>query len=349
MKITDAALDALRREITAYCEENQIFGMLRITEKDRILLEANMGYANVEKKEPFDARSAFTLYSLSKPFCVLGLLKLADEGLVDMDAHPATYVPEACGFDARVTLRHLVHHVSGLPDAEQISEFAEKHAPGYARYAREHVKLLTAYPQYFEPGTATKYANINMILCALVIENVTGLPYADYMQKEVFEPLGMQYAVVDNEELVIPHRVQGYALVDGAPSAVEKSHHWSLGAGDIVATVDDVYTLNRAIKHGLLVSEDTWREVLTPYPINRFGMGCTVSTWHGKRRITHNGGHTGFRTLHVLLPEDDLDVIFLSNSGYGNARDDIMEMIHTAFWGDAQGISERVAMDKGYI
>ncbi|MBQ5840391.1 MAG: beta-lactamase family protein, partial [Clostridia bacterium] len=308
-------MQKLREQIAAYCRENGIGGMLRITIKDQIVYEQTVGFANAADKTPFTKDSIFTLYSLSKPFCAIGLLKLKDKGLVDLDRHPAVYVPEAQGFDERVTVRHLLHHISGLPDFAQTAGFAEKYAPGYSKCAREHLKALTKYPSFFAPATDAKYANVNFVLCALIIESVTGVPYPKYMEREVFAPLGMHRAVVDNEELVIPHRVSGHELVGEVLTPVRPCYDWLYGAGDIVATVEDVYCLNKAIKHHLLLSESTWEEVLAPSPLNHMGMGCTVTTWHGKQRITHNGGHKGFRTLHVQLPQDDFDIIFLSNSG----------------------------------
>jgi len=340
---------ALERKITEYCTREQIFGMLRVTHKDTVLYRQEMGYADCERRIPFTDASLFSLYSLSKPFCALGLLKLKDAGLVDLNLHPGYYVPEAAAFDSRVTLRHLLHHVSGLPDAEQIGEFAAKFAPGYPAFAREHIRELAKYPSFFAPGTDTKYANINFILPALVIENVTGENYADYMAKEIFAPLGMKTAVVDHEKREIPHRVTGYALKNGVPVPEEKSHNWLLGAGDIVGTADDVYGLNRAIKHRLLLREETWDEVLTAHPINSFGMGCSVYSWHGLRCIHHNGGHIGFRTLHMQLPEEDFDIILLSNSGYGDARRALAEMVYAAFFGEEGKNAEMPEMDKGYI
>ena len=224
-----------------------------------------------------------------------------------------------------------------------------KYKTGYPDDIRNHLKILTEYPSYFTSGTDTMYANINFVLCALIIENITDTSYTDYMKKEVFEPLGMNSAVVDKPHKVILNRVKGYELSDSVMIEVEKSHNWMFGAGDIVATVDDVYCLNKAIKHRLVLSNDVWAEVLTPTSLNRMGMGCTVSQWHGKKRITHNGGHIGFRTLHIQLPEDDFDIILLSNSGFGNARDDISEMVYYAFYGDNNKTDQFVEMDKGYI
>ena len=169
------------------------------------------------------------------------------------------------------------------------------------------------------------------------------------MKKEVFAPLGMKSALVDNENLILENRVQGYALEKGVRVPVNKSYNWLFGAGDVVGTVDDVYRLNVAYKRKLLLLEKTWQEIVTPSTISQMGLGNTVSKWHGKFRIQHNGGHNGFRTLHVQLPEDDFDVILLSNSGYGDARNVISEMIYQEFYGDNQPLGEVIEMDKGYI
>lgn len=341
--------EQLREQIAKYCEANHIFGVLRVTIKDKTEYEQYVGFADIQNSVSFTSESMFTLYSLSKPFCAIGLLKLRDKGLVNIDNHPSEYVPEAEGFDERVTIRHLLHHTSGLPDFHQNPEFAKKYAPGYAKYIREHLKILADYPSYFAPGTDSRYANINFVLCALIIENVSGMHYSEYMTKEVFEPFGMKNAVVDNEDLIIDNRVKGYELLNNRLCETEKNHNWLLGAGDIVATIDDVYCLNKAIKNNLLLSEKTWQEILTPSPINDKGMGCTISDWHGKKRITHNGGHTGFRTLHIQLPEDDFDLIFLSNSGFGDARNAISEMVHSFFFGNDHTAYTPMDMDKGYI
>ena len=343
-------LAQMDEKIIRYCEKNHIFGMLRVSVGDRVVYERNLGFSDRKSKLPFTADSMFTLYSLSKPFCAIGLLKLKDRGAVDIDSHPSRYVPEAAGLDPDVTVRHLLNHTSGIPDFEQTTEFMEKYEPGYAKYVRGHLKLIAEYPRYFAPGTGARYANINFILCALIIENVSGLPYAQYMKKEVFEPLGMENAVVGDENTVIPNRVKGYELSGNEVVEVQPSHNWLFGAGDIVAAIDDVYCLNKAIKNRLLLTGETWREVLTPSPINNMGMGCTVACRYGKKNIIHNGGHTGFRTLHTQLLEDDFDIIFLSNSGFGEARHDLSEMVYSCFYSDTDGkMLDNLQMDKGYV
>jgi len=123
-----------------------------------------------------------------------------------------------------------------------------------------------------------------------------------------------------------------------------------LGGGDMVGTVDDVYVLNRAVKHRLLLKSGTWEQVLTPSPLNNKGLGCTVTQWHGKKRITHNGGNQGFRSLHIHLPEDDFDIIILSNCGFHNpGRSDKAELIYSTFYDSLAKAEKPVDMDTGYI
>ena len=335
--------------LSEYCEKEKISGFLRITKEDKILFERSLGYANEEKKIPFTKDTLCVLYSLSKPFCAIGLLKLWERGMVDIDKHPGVYLPEAKAFHSKVTLRHLLQHVSGLPDCYQETEFREKYAPGKYEKLREHVKTISAYPSYFQPGTGDRYANINFNITALIIENVSGMPYAEYMEKEVFAPLGMKSAFVYDGERQIANLAQGYDLKDGKRIPVKISTDWMFGAGDIIGTVEDVYCLNKAIKNKLFLSEKTWKEVLTPNPLNNMGFGCMIIVWHGKKRIQHNGGHTGFRTLHVQLPEDDFDIILLCNSGYGLPREIISEKVYEIFYCDKQENKKRIEMDKGYI
>lgn len=332
-----------------YCELYSYSGILRVTLKDEVIYERCMGEANIDTGEMIKPDSRFNFYSLSKPFCAIGLLKLVDRGLVDLSAHPSKYTPWAEGFDARVTIDSMLRHTSGMPDYSQLPEGTKNVDSRDA--LRESVDMLKTLPMNFAPYEGVLYSNINFTLSASIIEQVSGMAYADYMQKEVFEPLGMKSAVVNRVGLKIPDHVSGHDINGEKTVTVTRyGVSWMLGAGDIVGTVDDVYCLNRAIKHRLLLKPETWEKVLTPLENSTFGYGCAVSLWHGKERIQHNGGSTGFRTLHIQLPEDDFDLILLSNRGYGNSRGTISEAAWRAFYGDMKdGASVAAAMDKGYI
>ena len=340
--------EMLNKFLDEYCQKTLITGALRITSCDEISYERFIGKATPDGKD-INKDSMFTLYSLSKPFCAIGIMKLYDKGLVDINAHPGKYLPEAKGFDSRVTISHLLHHVSGLPDYYMVEEFANKYkGKGDPENLREQTKIISQYPMNFEPGKGNLYENINYVIPALIIENVTGMPYAEYMKKEVFEPLGMKTALVDRKGLFVENRVMGTEIEGNRSVFVERVTDWLFGAGDIIGTLDDVYCLNKAIKNKVMLSEKAWEEILTPSPVNTMGKGCRISDWHGKKRITHNGGHVGFRTLHIELPEDDFDIIFLSNSGWGDARNVISEKIFEIYFGESDTEKDTFKMDAGY-
>jgi len=333
-----------------YCELYKFSGMFRVTHKDQIIYERNEGYADREHKIPFSRDSVFTLYSMSKPFCVIAMMTLVDKGLVNIDDRPGKYLPEVKDIDPRITIRHLMWHISGLRDYSQVPELRNHYEVQHRPDMRQAIKQLVTYPMVFEPGTSSQYANINFSIQALIVENVSGMKYADYMKQEVFTPLGMKKAQVDALGLIAENRVRGYDVDGEGLISVERGNPDNfIGAGDVIATIDDVYCLNHAIKHKKLLSEESWKQILTPSPINVFGLGCQVWNWHGKLRIQHNGGSSGYRTLHIQLPEDDLDIILLSNFGFGEARWSLANAVYAAFYGDAEAQGEMEAMDGGYI
>ena len=120
-----------------------------------------MGYADIESKTEFERNSMFTLYSLSKPFCTIGLKKLKDKNFVDIDKHPGVYLSEAKEFDERVTIRYLLNHTSGIPDFDQNTDFRQKYSGETSDQLKEQLLLLSQYDMLFEPGTKGQYANIN--------------------------------------------------------------------------------------------------------------------------------------------------------------------------------------------
>ena len=332
-----------------YCKTHNFSGAIRVTVKDKILYERGVGYADIEKGIYNTPKTLFSFYSMTKPFTAIGLMLLYDAGLVSLDAHPSVYIPEAVGLDERITVRMLLNHTSGLPDFELNPELAEKYRPGTPEKLREHVRVLIGEPMKFVPGTANLYENINYELLALIIENVSGMKYADYMQERVFLPLGAKTAYIDTYSPFIEGGAVGYEEKEGRLSRIHRGLDWMYGAGDMVGTLDDAYTLNLAYKNRMLLSDAAWREVLTPSPLNNMGLGNTINVWHGKKRIAHNGGHLGFRTLHAYLPDDDFDLIILSNCGFGNARVEVGNGIHEAYYGAEDGKSDEMKMDAGYI
>jgi len=164
--------------------------------------------------------------------------------------------------------------------------------------------------------------------------------------------LGAKTAVIWDEfnPIVSDNTVKGYELDEsGNLFEVPRATLALLGAGDIIGTVDDAYTLHEAVKNRLILKEETWREALTPSKFSRLAWCGRVNDWHVRVRIMHHGGHTGFRTLHTYLPDDDFDLILLSNSGWGDARHDVAEIVYEEYYGVSKTQAQKVKMDGKYI
>ena len=120
------------------------------------------------------------------------------------------------------------------------------------------------------------------------------------------------------------------------------------GAGFGVGLISDVTCLYDAIKNERFLKPETWEKVFTPSTIGDFGVGCIVFDWNGKLTYQHNGGFLGFRTIHRYLPNEDFDIIVLSNVGFVDARTVICDKIHEIYFGD-RGKTQNPEMDKGFI
>ncbi len=335
--------------INKYCHLYKFSGTLRVSHKGETIYKRHMGFADIEHKIPITDDSVFTIYSMSKPLCAIGFMKLFDRGLVSLDAHPGKYIPEAASLHPDLTYNHILRHVSGLPDFDDFPDLKFKYSSEKPFDIRGLIReIADRCTEDNKPGNE-RYANMNFALTALAIENVTGMAYADYMEKEVFRPLGMEDTLIDQNGLLIPNRVRGYDINGHRLESVKIDFDYFLGSGDVASTVNDIYALSREMMNHSLLTDTAWENILTTVPGGAYGLGCTVTDWHGKKRITHNGGHNGFRTLHILLPEEKFDIILLSNSGYGNSRYTLSEAVYTAFYGADADEGTTVDMDAGYI
>ncbi len=340
-------LTKIDRWIDDYAQNYPFSGIVRISLKDKMIYEKCVGFADREKKEMITNRTKFRLYSLTKPFTALAVMTLVDKGLVSLDAHPSRYVSGA-DVNEKVTVRSLLNHNSGLRDFAMLPDI-QWAIDSYPVPKKEILRRFSAVEPLFVTGTDAWYGNFNFFLASLIIENVSGMNFDDYIHREIFEKLGMGNACFDSRFASIVGKAKGYDINGTQIVPCEyRSVDWMMGAGCGVATAADVYQLNRAIKQRKLISEKAWEEVLTPAHGN-FGLGMNVMKWHGKTRYTHNGGHMGFRTLHVQLPEDDFDIILLSNFGFGNARNAFSEAIYS-IWYDDDAIADKGAdMDRGFV
>lgn len=285
---------------------------------DEIIYEKGYGSANLEYGLPITPRSVFLVASVSKQFTAFAIAMLAEQAKLSLDDDIRTHVPEMHDFGTLITLRHLIHHTSGLRD-----EFDLLGMAGWRMddVITKEMILNLAYRQRdlnFEPGSEYSYCNTGYTLLAETVERVTGQTFRAWTTENIFAPLGMaQSHFHDDYRMVVPDRVQGY-VKDGEGFKKEVYSYQSVGASGLFTTAEDLAKWVRNFKSakvgGAAVLEQVHeRGLLTNGDTLSYAFGLGHGTYKGHRRVSHSGWHRGFRTYLIRFPDDDLAFILLGN------------------------------------
>ncbi len=314
----------LEQEISAFLTElypDDEPGISVILAKgDEILYKNGHGMANLEHNISISPEMVFRLGSLTKQMTTASIMMLAEEGLLQVDDPITQYFSNYPTHGYTITLRHLMTHTSGIIDFLAIEEFPEIEKEDIT--AMDVIDFFKNQPMNFAPGEAYSYTNSGYVMLGAIIEQLTGQSYEDFVQERIFTPLGMDNTYHGSFKRIIPNRVTGYAM---GPNGYENSSYLSMtipgAAGAIISTVDDLHTWNTALFAGDVVSMESLEEMTTPFILNNgelsnYGFGLAIQSLRGQPMISHTGGINGFITYAAYLPESDMYVAVLGNTGY---------------------------------
>ena len=276
------------------------------------------GMAGIAKKQTLTSGTALRIGSITKQFTATAILMLADEGKLKLDDDLTRYLPDYPTHGKRITIEHLLTHTSG------IVSYTGK--PGYmADMARdmtvgEMIDRFKDDPLEFAPGTDWRYNNSGYFLLGAIIEKVSGLPYADFLQQRIFTPLGITHTAYEGHELrVFPHAQAYTPDADGFRPSPPLSMTQPYAAGALVSSVDDLARWDAAIDEGKLLKASTWKRALTSHTLRSgrntgYGYGWEIISLRGAPAVAHGGAITGFRSYALRLPEQHIYVAVLSNA-----------------------------------
>ena len=301
--------------------ENRAVGIAAavVRGNDTLLLKG-YGKADVEWNIAMPADAMFEIGSITKQFTAVALLQLRDEGKLSLDDPITKWLPD---FDTRgnkLTLRRLLDHTSGIKGITEMPEFGT--LAMNARYPRDSAyALIKRYPFEFQTGEAQIYNNSAFWLLGLVVEKASGMTYEDYVEKKLFEPLGMKRSMYCNSGENVERRAHGYGVQNGvvrrAPMNV---HTWPFSAGSLCSTAGDLVTWLKALHGGKVLSPKSYAEMITPSKLNdgtplRYGMGIGVGKdARGLKFIGHGGGIAGFVSEATWYPDAQAAIVVLMNS-----------------------------------
>jgi D-alanyl-D-alanine carboxypeptidase len=291
-----------------------------VLHRDTLVFVRGYGVADRERRTPVTERTVFQLASATKPFTAMAVLMLADEGRIELDAPAARYLGWMRERYPTVTIRQLLTHTAGVPADVRRANVDEFPIDEFRR------RFLAA-PSASAPGTRWEYANAGYTLLALVVEEVTGAPFGEFLQSRIFAPLGMDHTGYRVPARQDAEHAPGYDWVEGR---LQPAPHVFSGWGNsgVESSVADLARWAAALDRGTLLGAQGYRRMFTPArladgrpaafgfrddPTASYGFGWFLTRYRGRVEQSHGGVVAGFSSIVIRFPESRTTIIVLSN------------------------------------
>lgn len=292
-----------------------------VTRNGKPVFRKAYGLANLPEKTPMQPDMQLRMGSITKQFTAVGILMLADQGKLSLQDDVRKHLPDFPDKGTPITIEHLLHHTSGIPNYTALKSFRSVSDDGVT--VAKVYDLFKGEALEFAPGTRYSYSNSGYFMLGMIIEKVAGAKYQDFVAQNIFEPLGMKDTAHEGSERSAKRRIKGYRLSGKEIVPVgDIDVTLAYAAGALVTTVDDMARWEEAVSSGKLLKPATWRQAFTscslPHeaPCN-YGYGWNIGTLAGHRMIHHGGSIPGFTAQALRLPDDKVFVTVLTNGNGG--------------------------------
>lgn len=305
--------------------------MFLIVERGKPVYQKSFGVANEQSKEKMNRNSIDELTSCAKQFTAMAIVQLKEQSRLNYDDAIDTYLPELKVYHI-VTVRHLLNHTSGMPDYMQLMDSVWDKSKIATN--KDVVQLLAAHhPKLlFEPNTKLEYSNTGYVLLASIIEKLSGLPYATYLEKNFFVPLKMSNTFVVNRRYApkkFVNDASGY-VYDFSSNRFVWTDNYSpvktmiwldgiVGDGTVNSTVNDLLKWDKALSQNVFISEQSKRDLYKPVTLNdetktNYGLGLfLINDNRFGFYVSQNGGRPGYATFIEREITNDKTIIILTN------------------------------------
>ncbi|MGQ8873679.1 serine hydrolase [Paenibacillus sp. TSA_86.1] len=283
--------------VDTYLREINYPGMALIARDGEVLLRQGYGLADEQTMNRPDHKTRIA--SLSKSFTAASILSLAEAGKLNVQDPISTYISGIPKGD-QITLHMLLSQTSGLPSA---------FGRGEGTPLEETVEEIRHKTLKFEPGSAYLYSNSGYVLLAYVVEQVSGMSYADYVQQTILGPLGMKDSGEASRRV---HTNSGF-VQQGKGWAPAPYYVSQSGSGTIYSTVDDLLRWDRALYTDQILSQKTINTMYEPYSNKNYGYAWILKENGMKHTVFHNGSGGGFSTAFSRNLSDNITIILLGN------------------------------------
>jgi len=304
--------------INALVENRNFKGSILVAKEGKVLLNKGYGYSNLQQNTMNKSQTKFAIGSVTKQFTAMAIMQLSEKGLINTNDKLSKYLAELPNGEL-ITIHNLLTHSSGLVDYLGLIEFDKVVLDD--QDAMDILRIVEKQPLNFNPGEAFNYSNTNYLILGILVEQLSGMSYEDYLQKNIFDPINMDNTGIsygkDNE---IQDATAYSGFLESTPIDDEGLLQIAYGAGNIYSTVEDLYKWDQALKSEKLVKNQTLNQIFSEHiampGAGSYGYGWMIADSGVGKMIFHGGNTLGFTANLVRFIDIDMTIIILSNNGY---------------------------------
>jgi CubicO group peptidase (beta-lactamase class C family) len=294
---------------------------LAIIKDGKIIYQRGYGTADLEHDIPISPASIFYVGSVSKQFTAFAIALLAQQGKLALDDDVRKYLPELPDYGTPITIRHLIHHTSGLRDYNTVVALAGKRND--EAFDNQVILEIAARQKElnFKPGTQFLYSNTGYAMLALIAERASGQRFSAFAEASIFKPLGMNETHF-HEDLtrIVKHRADGYAPKPGGGFRLNSPYNERAGAGGLYTTVGDLLKWDQNFYDGRVGGMQLIGQMHTHGKLSNgqkldYAFALFVRLYKGLKIVEHGGALGGYRAALTRFPDQRFSVACLCNLG----------------------------------
>ena len=292
---------------------------LAVLKDGEIVYKQGYGMANLEYGIPITPTTIFHVASVSKQFTAFSVALLAQEGKLSVDDDVRKYVPDLPDFGETITIRHLIHHISGLRDQWELLIAAGWCMEDVIKTEDVLELIREQNTLNFKPGSEYLYCNTGYTLMALIVERVSGKPFRDFCAEHIFQQLAMKNTHFhDDHKMIVENRAYSYARKEEGGFQHSVLSYATAGATSLFTTVEDLARWDHNFYEANIGGKAVIEKMLTRGSLNdgeqiTYAFGLNITEYRGLRVVEHSGGDAGYRSHLIRFPEQHFSVAILCN------------------------------------
>lgn len=282
------------------------------------------GLANLEHSIPVNRNTSFEVASLAKQFTGLGIALLIDKSIISLDDNIRDYIPELHQFEYDINISHLLYHTSGLRDIPYLMTLAGWKLDDVRTFDQILNIIYRQKSLNYKPGDEYCYSNTGYILLAELIQRVTSMSFKEYMDSEIFVPLGMTNTFFhDNYKEVIPNKAYPYSLNQDSSFYSETVNRIVLGGSCLFTNIEDMGKWLNNLSNPSTEFESAVKLMLQKGRLSNgqelsYAFGIIVGNYRDEKVIFHEGSVTGYTSFIGYYPDHNLSIAIIMNYSPAN-------------------------------